>query len=311
MVRAAMGPRRFEKVRAAERIMKMPRNLTFLACLWLFLTTFALSVAAEVVPVVRTKTETFHNVELISKTDTHAFLKHSRGVANVRQADLDNEALVGLGLASLVVTNSAGNGELEVAGLEGGDNVDKPASGLPAVDVLASLKGIWSNSPEATRSFLTKFWIALVVLLLALYLFYCLCVKLICEKAGFRIGWWIWVPVPIIQKYSLLKAAGMSWLWILAGIIWNAIDRHMDPDKMPTASLAVLLAGLALYLTEHIIWSVKISKARGKGVLTMICLIFPVTYPLAFLYLAFSGGGSSADELEPVRPLRLDPLPSS
>jgi hypothetical protein len=73
--------------------------------------------------------------------------------------------------------------------------------------------------------------------------------------------------------------------------------------------LGILAVGLAAWLILHIVWSVKICGSRGKGAFTMLCLIFPLTYPLAFLYLAFSGGSGESEE-ESVGRIRLEPLPA-
>src|SRR5690349_6283617 len=45
------------------------------------------SLAGDVLPVLKTRTETFANVTLINRTATHAFVQHSRGVANIKLVD--------------------------------------------------------------------------------------------------------------------------------------------------------------------------------------------------------------------------------
>src|SRR2546426_6622253 len=68
--------------------------------------------AAEVVPVLQTKTETYQNVTVISRTATHVFVQHSRGVANIKIAELDAQTLKALGYRSgdeAVVLASAAN----------------------------------------------------------------------------------------------------------------------------------------------------------------------------------------------------------
>jgi hypothetical protein len=100
-----------------------------------------------------------------------------------------------------------------------------------------------------------------------LYLFSCYCLKLICEKAGGEAGLLVWLPV--LQIFPMLRAAGMSPWWFL-GFCLPGIN-----------------------LIAQIVWSVKISEARGKTIWTALCLILPVTNIFAFLYLAFSAGKGS------------------
>src|SRR4051794_23405907 len=58
------------------------------------------ALAGEVVPVLPTKTESYANVTVVSRTATHVFVQHSRGVANIKLAALDVQALTALGFRS-------------------------------------------------------------------------------------------------------------------------------------------------------------------------------------------------------------------
>ena len=51
-----------------------------------------------------------------------------------------------------------------------------------------------------------------------------------------------------------------------------------------------------LNLVAFILWSVNITKARGKSGWVILFLILPPTYFFAILYLAFSSGVSAEDE---------------
>jgi len=97
---------------------------------------------------------------------------------------------------------------------------------------------------------------------LGLYIFFCYCLKRICEKAGRNPGALIWIP--IVQIVPLLEVAGMAvWMIILFFI--------------PIVNLVVGI----------IMW-VKICEARGKSPALVILAFIPVVN-LAFLpYLAFS-----------------------
>ena len=69
----------------------------------------------------------------------------------------------------------------------------------------------------------------------------------------------------------------------------------------PAATLAFIVP--LLNLVGQVLWCVKITQARGKGFLTAVMLILPVTNILAFLYLALSNGHAKEENaFELVRP---------
>jgi len=255
--------------------MKALQSLRLIAVGLAFLAFAALSVSAEVVSVVRTRTETFKGVTLVSQTATHAFLKHSRGVANIRLNDLDADTSAALGLgrsgASVQGKTAGASASTASVGSEGekasGPSVWQRAfpTGLPTVD-------------------LDKRSLTIVIgVLLGTWLFFSYCLLLICRKAGTEPGPLVWLPV--LQMIPMFRAAGMSAGWLLAMCV-------------PLVNLVAL-----------VLWSFNIAKARGKGVFTAILLILPVTNFLAFLYLAFSAGDEKP-ELPPARVIRLDPIPT-
>ena len=51
-----------------------------------------------------------------------------------------------------------------------------------------------------------------------------------------------------------------------------------------------------LNIVAHVLWSLKIAKARGKSVWIGVLLLLPVTSLFAFLYLAFSNGASEEED---------------
>jgi hypothetical protein len=106
------------------------------------------------------------------------------------------------------------------------------------------------------------------------YLLFCFCSQLICKKAGYEPGFVVWVPV--LQLIPLFRAANMSPAWLLACLL------------------------PVLNIVAHIVWSVKISRARGKSMFTALLLVLPVTSPLAFLYLAFSRAAPKKSEKKQV-----------
>ncbi len=100
------------------------------------------------------------------------------------------------------------------------------------------------------------------VFALALYVFYCFCLKKICEKCGVNPGILIWIP--IVQLVPLLQVAGMAtWMLILFFI--------------PLVNLIVLV----------MMWA-KVCAARGKSPWLVIMIFIPFVNIIFIPYLAFS-----------------------
>jgi hypothetical protein len=100
------------------------------------------------------------------------------------------------------------------------------------------------------------------VFALALYVFYCFCLKRICEKCGVNPGVLIWIP--IVQLIPMLQIAGMAtWMLILFFI--------------PFVNLVVLV----------MMWA-KVCSARGKSPWLVIMVFIPFVNICFIPYLAFS-----------------------
>lgn len=100
----------------------------------------------------------------------------------------------------------------------------------------------------------------LLVVGLALYVFFCFCAKRICEKCGVTPGVLIWIP--IAQIVPLLQVA-----------------------QMPIWTIILFLIPIVSIIVSIVMW-VKICQARGKGALAIVSVIL-----LPFIgipYLAFS-----------------------
>lgn len=118
-----------------------------------------------------------------------------------------------------------------------------------------------TNEAVAAGAGILVFGIALLISV-ALYIFVCYCLKLICEKCGKQPGILIWIP--IVQFIPLLEIAGMAtWMIILFFI--------------PIANLVVLV----------MMWA-KICIARGKSPWLVILLFIPIANIIFIPYLAFS-----------------------
>ena len=237
--------------------------------------------------VLKTRTDIFTNVTVYAKSGTDLFIRHARGIGNVKIKDLEQESLVLLGMAeapSNAAASSQASGSAKKdekpsnSGLKAGSssmsNLDAKfrEKVMPNLALLAALSPVRLNSTA---------FLAVIGLLLGVYLFTCYCLKLICEKTGNEPGLMIWLP--ILQTFPMLRAAGMSGLWSLAFLI------------------------PVLNLVAQIVWCFKIVQARGKSVWVAIGLLLPFTNLIAFLYLAFSNAGED-EKPEEREPAPLGPL---
>ena len=78
--------------------MKTTSSIRLCHCLVAFLVFFSFLALAEPVALLHTKTESYQNVTIISRTATHAFVQHSKGVASIKLTELDAEGLSALGI---------------------------------------------------------------------------------------------------------------------------------------------------------------------------------------------------------------------
>jgi len=237
--------------------------------------------------VLQTRTDIFTNVTVYGKSDTDLFIRHARGIGNVKIKDLDQNALVSLGMAeapSNAAASSQTSGSAKKDEKPSNSGLKAGSSSMSNLDakfreiVMPNLALLSTLSPVRLNSTVL---LAAIGLLLCVYLFVCYCLKLICEKTGNEPGLMVWLP--ILQMFPMLRAAGMSGLWFLAFLI------------------------PVLNLVAQIVWCFKIVQARGKSVWVAIGLLLPLTNLIAFLYLAFSNAGESEKPEQP-EPAPLGPL---
>lgn len=248
------------------------------------------ALATEVVPVLQTKTETYQNVTVISRTVTHVFVQHSRGVANIKVAELNAQTLTALGYGrndeAVRVVNAANPSDATGAATENSTNrlavISASLSG--ALGKLKTRLGPDAQVPDF-KNINRNVVLAVLGGIVLAYFFFCYCSMLICKKTGNEPGILIWLPV--LQIFPLLRAASMSGWWFLAMFV------------------------PLLNLVASLIWCFKITAARGKGIFTAILLILPVTNFFAFLYLAFSeAAGASNAGHSPRKSMQTEPLPA-
>jgi hypothetical protein len=211
----------------------------------------------------KTRTDTFKSVTVMGQSKTDIFIRHSRGLGNVKIINItDNVALRALGLGGQVTEEEKPAVAASAVG-PGSKTIEPTVNALARANLVQmrnKFAGITSIRP-------TPNIITLVVAFVAgTYLFFCHCLKLICQKTGNEPGILIWVP--ILQMLPLLRAAGMSGWWFVGFLI-------------PLVNLIT-----------QIVWCFKIVQARGKSVWAAIGLLLPVTNLVALLYLAFSEGNN-------------------
>ncbi len=138
----------------------------------------------------------------------------------------------------------------------------QPLLDSPLFDLLAQ-SGTASGVQKAAAAGLgIAVLLAIVGFSLAVYVFFCFCMKLICEKAGHEPGFLIWIP--ILNLIPQLKAAKLPvWMIVLFFI-------------------PIVNFGIIIYL-----W-IKLCEARGKPGPLGILIIVPIANLGLICWLAFA-----------------------
>ena len=220
----------------------------------------------DVFPTLTIGNETFTNVTVLNKTSADVFISHTRGMASFKVKELSPELQLRLGY------------HVEQTKLIKAENVFKSANftNLANIESDPRVKQIQSQllakfgGPDG-RLDPSLIW-GIVCGAFLFYLIFCFLCRSICLKSAAppsSVMVLIWFP--LLQQIPLLKAAGMSPLWILTNFV---------PP---------------LVLITYIIWCFKIVQARGKHVIFAIMLLFFPTNFFSFLYLAFSESNNDSD----------------
>jgi len=220
------------------------------------LPTFAKNVPDVKVDLLETKTGVYSNVTVTTRADQYVVIHHSQGIGTIKVTDLSRDLKKQLGYA---VPPS----DEEKSGAKLLASAKRSLHMLPDAKQLMASWNSKSRGPGAVGKASTPVLIAILGAVLLLYLFFCHCASRICQKTGQKPGLLVWLP--LLQMIPLYRAAGMSPMWFLALFV-------------PVLNLVV-----------QIMWCFKIAKALGKGALTGLFLLLPITSPLAFVYLASSG----------------------
>ena len=210
--------------------------------------------AIDHVPTLEVGGHVYSNVTVTSRTPTHLFIQHSSGFAGVKIDDLNEAALSQLGYTRVEKNPPAPALNRFKIPIQLGEWRDlTPKFSQTDDQVSVQLK-------NQTFSFEKHLFKGVLAGLAIAYVIFCHCATLICRKSGLKPGIGCWVP--IIQWGLLFRAARLPAWWILLSL------------------LVVTIVPLWM------MWSVKICRAQRKGGLTILLMMFPLTTPLAFLYLA-------------------------
>lgn len=207
-------------------------------------------------------TTTYRNVTVTTKSKNYIFILHSKGMTNIKVAELPQDLRTKLGYDVPPSHETKTN----TPALWARQTLTKLEA--PQVKQLETRLLSWYQRSPGARLKLPPLSrnVGLLICagLLALYLFHSYCCMLICRKAGSEPGPLVWLP--LLQLLPLLKAASMSPLWFLAFLVPG------------------------LNLAAQVFWCINITQARRKTLFVALLLIFPLSSPFAALYLAFSGG---------------------
>jgi hypothetical protein len=207
-------------------------------------------------PVLKSGTEVYSNVTVYSQNEHDLYIRHARGLGNVKINSLDDETLIALGLKEAEPATTTAQAVTEKASAWFERAKDKAAEFGVTLPVAAREPGKFL--PQNVDS---RIMAGALAGLVVLYWFSCNCLRLICCNAGIKPGVAIWFP--LFQTFPLARAARMSgWVFLIPGVN--------------------LIAGF--------VWCLRIASACGKGPLTGVLLMLPGLNLFAILYLAFSRG---------------------
>lgn len=219
---------------------------------------------------------TYQNVRVTTKGKNFIIISHSGGIASIKVSELPVEVLQKLGY----VAPPKPKHHIKEGPMWAGLAIPK-ADAAVLQPIKAKLSQAWARTSHAwdkarlaSKIQLLKHnrraVIVAAAILLAAYGFHAYCCMLICQKTGNHPG--LWVFVPLLQAFPLLRAASMSPWWFVAFLIPG------------------------VNLLAYVVWCLKIVEARQKTLPLAILLVFPLTSWFAFLFLAFSQGSVPGED---------------
>jgi hypothetical protein len=254
------------------------KHLRLILCLLLAVGFAAASVSARSVdekfPLLQIGTKFCTNATVTSVERDFICVMHSQGMGSIRVEELSAELRARLGC-----DREPKREEVAAA----------------AVAEAKSREGWWRGNIYDERHGGLKAPLLIAFLCLCLLAVVCQGVfaRAICVKVGMQPTWSIYWPK--FQWFQLYEAAGMSRYWALLRFIPVSMF-SAKPDYW-----MFLLAFGALELFLHLVWSVNITRARGKNLLIAILVFLPLVHLIGWAYLAYSKGeGDEQEEPKPV-----------
>lgn len=233
----------------------------------------------QTLDVLRIGTHTYHNVTVTTKNKDYIFILYSGGMTSVKVCDLSPEIRKQLGYvmasASAPETNAAKAWAKHTLA-----KLESPQIKGVESQVVNTWRAQLDRAQESLPPLTPKLLVLVLGIAVAVHLFFCFCCLRICQKVGQEPGILVWLP--LLQLFPMLRAAGMSGWWFFL----------------------FLLPGINLL--AQIVWSVKITNARGKNTLLAILLILPPFSVLAFLYLAFADSAPPKIQERPTEIMTLE-----
>jgi hypothetical protein len=206
--------------------------------------------------------ETFTNVKVFQQSATDIILRHDGGITGFKVQQLDNPTLRRLGYD---ITPPA------------------PKISTTAKERFATLPTL--IPPGTMRWGLLGLLGGLILLVIGVCIYTGYVFRLICLKSGTNPGFAIWLP--FLQAFPLLRAARMSWAWML-GLTCLSVLLAYAAFRVPehTTVLGALFAAATVGLA--MVWSFRICHACGKSSVFAVLLLLPGLNYLALVYLASS-----------------------
>lgn len=245
--------------------------------------------ADEKFDVLEVRSEVYRNVTVLTKTPYDVFITHAQGMANIKVRDLDNALRLKLGYEP---DPNQGRKGSQLAQFEGDPRVAAMQEQITE-DLKAQIGGVARN-----------FLLGSAAISLLFYFFSCYCYHLICKKAGTPSPL-VWFP--LLQFFPLFRAARMhsiNVLGLFAPLVFGVASVYfLIPEDLNLGSpraigfLVLALVSLLVPFIITVVWCVRICRFRNKNGLLALFLIFPLTSPLAFLYLAFSKDETAEEEV--------------
>jgi hypothetical protein len=203
--------------------------------------------------------ETYQAVTVTTKAANYIYITHSAGMTSIKVSQLPADIREKLGYA-VPATKPPLSDTARAWAKQGATHLNRPE----IKQMQAKLQQAWQFARQQLLSVKPALIIGVAAGLLTLYLFFCYCCKMICQKTGKAPGALVWLPV--LKMLPMLQAASMSRWWFVLCLI------------------------PVLNLVAYVTWCFKIVHARGKTLPLAILLLLPVGNALAFLVLAFSDG---------------------